>query len=108
VNFDGLGGVMVARSSTDAADMLWQKAQGIPVRTIIGRAIGAGNGKPTNNIPARIVQLRTPSGAVVRESAVPEEEAADLAAAWGPRAVIMTVHDALARRAMLHYRHTLQ
>lgn len=108
VNFDGLGGVMVANSEATAQDLLAQKARGIPVRTIIGRAIGAGDGKPLNNTPARIVQLRTPNGAVVRESAVPAEEAAALAESWGERAVILTVDETLTRRALLHYRHTLQ
>lgn len=108
INFDGLGGVLVARSKEDADEFRQQKRAGIPVRAIIGMAIGAGTGKPNNNIDARIVQLRTSYGAVIRETAVPAHEAASTALAWGPRAVILTVDETLARRQLLHNLHTLQ
>lgn len=99
---------MVARSKEDADEMRRQRAAGVPIRTVIGQAIGAGNGKPPNNIPTSIVQLRTASGAVVRESAVPTPDAPGVALAWGPRAVILSVQETLSRRQMLHDHFTLQ
>lgn len=107
-NFDGLGGVLVARSKEDAEEFRQQKIAGVPVRAIIGMAIGAGTGKPDNNTPARIVQLRSRYGAVIRETAVPAHEAAQVAYAWGPRAVILSIDETLARRQTLHNLHTLQ
>lgn len=105
-NFDDLGGVLVTKTRKVAQECLEKKRRGIPIRSIIGSVIGAGDGKPYG--PALIVQMRTETGAVVRESAVPAHTAQTVAASWGPGAVVLSIEETLARRTILHNHHSLQ
>lgn len=91
---------MVARSKEDAEAMLRDRSDGVPIRTIIGRAVLAGEGKPPPFGPVRVVQLRNTEGAVYRESVVLAQDAVRVAESWGPNAVILSISDVLERRRL--------
>lgn len=103
-DFDGRGGLMIARNREVAETLLDMRDEGLPIQTIIGAATGAGVGKPAGAEIA--VQLRDDRGNVVRESLVADQaEAEALAARWTEEgrgeAVILPAQEAIARREQM-------
>ena len=97
-NFDGKGGLLIAKTRQDADDFIAMKVEDQrPMQEILGAATGAGVGKPmAGNI---VVQLRNAKGNVVRETLVADEaEAFALSEQWGPNAVVLTADAAINRR----------
>ncbi len=81
-NFDGKGGVMIAKNRQAAEAMLAAIGKGTPMQEVLGIATGAGVGKPLGGANV-VVQQRDEKGGVIRESLVENEEQADaLAQAW--------------------------
>lgn len=81
-DFDGKGGVLLARDRQVAESLLQLRDQGGDMQEILGLATGAGAGKPAAGV---VVQRRDEAGNVVQESAVPEAEADALVTQWEKR-----------------------
>lgn len=80
-NFDGKGGLMIAKNRRAAEEMIAALGRGHPLQEVIGIATGAGTGKPLgSNV---VVQQRDEKGNVIRESIANDDEHAQaLADAW--------------------------
>jgi len=99
-DFDGNGGVLVAKDKETAAQALSARNAGVPLQSIIGAVTGAGNGKPVG--ASDVVQQVMPDGAVARESLAAPGQVPAVAgdfAAPGRDVRILPVMDAIARRS---------
>jgi hypothetical protein len=100
-NFDGKGGVLIAKDRAAANDLVAMRDQGVDMQEILGLATGAGSGKPAGADIA--VQQRDEQGNVVRESLVATPEEADALAAQfdepGRAGVVLSAGMAIKRRA---------
>ena len=96
-NFDGKGGLLIAKDRQTADTLLDMKREGWPMQTILGIATQAGIGKPTAG--QYVVQVRNDKGDVTRETLVETEpEAQALADRLGENAVVMRADAAIRRR----------
>jgi hypothetical protein len=103
-NFDGKGGVLIAKNRKVAEEVLRFRDSGAAdMQEILGFVTGSGQGKPSGaNI---VVQQRDEEGNVVRESAVASPEEADTLASQfdqpelGRTGAVVSVSMALKRRA---------
>lgn len=101
-NFDGKGGVLIAKDRRAAEELLAMREQGTgDMQEILGLATGAGGGKPLGADIA--VQQRDEQGNVVRESLVATPEEADTLASEfdqpGREGVVLSAGMAIKRRA---------
>lgn len=98
-NFDGKGGMLIARDEEVAQGALEMIELGMPMETVLGQLTRAGAGKPMGDT---VVQVRDDAGRVVRETLVAsEDEAFALAEQLGDSAVVLTSAQALKRRETL-------
>jgi hypothetical protein len=100
-NFDGKGGVLIAKNRQAAEELLGLRDQGAAnMQEVLGFATGAGGGKPLGDIA---VQQRDEQGNVVRESLVATPEEADALATQfdepGREGVVLSAGMAIKRRA---------
>ncbi|KKM71116.1 hypothetical protein LCGC14_1433900, partial [marine sediment metagenome] len=99
VNFDDIGGLLIAKNAEVAAGAQDMKDIGMPMQAILGQLTRAGDGKPTTGT---VVQIRNEAGAVVRETVIEDEdEAFAMAERIGDQAVVLTAAQALKRRKQL-------
>ena len=101
-DFDGKGGILVARDLKTARVAKAERDAGRPVQEIVGHLIGSGNGKPAD--ATHVVQQIDAEGNVTRERAVRENEARKVYQAFsqpGRTVRIVTPAEAIARRAEL-------
>lgn len=100
-NFDGKGGMLIAKDRQTADELLAMRDQGIEMQEILGLATGAGSVPPVG--ADIVVQQRDEQGNVVRESLVATPEEADALAAQfdepGREGVILSADMATKRRA---------
>lgn len=100
-DFDGKGGVLIAKNRATAEELLAMREEGIELQAILGYATGAGSGKPAGANIA--VQQRDEQGNVVRESLVATPEEADVLASEfdqpGREGVVLSAGMAIKRRA---------
>lgn len=103
LNFDGLGGIMIAKDFDVGQELIALRDSWDDIQAVIGHAVGSGHGKP--EIGKWVVQQRRLDGGVCRESVVADDnEARKLFHKWrtGSRqAHCLTIDQALARRAEL-------
>lgn len=98
-NFDGKGGMLVARNQEVAEGALEMLELGVPMQEVLGQLTRAGAGKPMGDT---VVQVRDEAGRVLRETLVAsEDEAFTLAESIGDSAVVLTSAQALKRRETL-------
>ncbi len=98
-DFDGQGGVLVARDEKIAAAARKRRDAGESLQAVIGELTGAGVGKPAGG--TAVVQQLTPEGGVARESVVTPETRATTEQAFAvPGREVRTVApgEALQRR----------
>lgn len=98
-DFDGQGGVLVAKDKATAATAVNERDDGVEMQEIIGRLTGAGRGKPADG--TAVVQQVTPEGAVVRESLVRDGEVEQTVAEFsqgGKEVRVVAPDEALKRR----------
>lgn len=67
-NFDGKGGVLIARDQEVAEQAVADRDAGVQIQSIVGKLTGAGEGKPTD--ATVVVQQRDQNGNVTRERGV--------------------------------------
>lgn len=100
-NFDGEGGMLVARDRVTANTLTRMRDGGADMQAVLGRATGAGTGKPPPAAGQLAVQRLNAQGNVLQESLVgSQEEAEQLAAGW-PNSRILPPEEAIARREEL-------
>ncbi len=98
-NFDGKGGMLIARDEEVAQGALEMLEIGMPMDHVLGQLTRAGAGKPMGDT---VVQVRDDAGRVLRETLVAsEDEAFALAESIGDSAVVLTSAQALKRRETL-------
>lgn len=102
-NFDGKGGLLIARDQAAADQLTQMRDSGADMQVVLGTATGAGTGKPTAGVA---VQRRTPEGAVVQETVATAAEAPVRAAEMQQQSpqdttVTLPVEEAIARREEL-------
>ncbi|CAH1677777.1 phage tail tip lysozyme [Chelatococcus sp.] len=98
-NFDGNGGVLVAKDPQTAEQAVAARNSGVPMQAILGALTGAGTGKPDD--PVAAVQQTLPDGAVTRERLVGPTEAPGAASEFsspGRDVRVLPLLEALARR----------
>lgn len=98
-NFDGKGGVVIARTNKIAKEVLKAREAGVPMQAILGKITGAGEGKPADG--KFVVQQLNKDGAVVRESLVNEQQLGETEKAFqrdGHTVKTVSVEDAVKRR----------
>lgn len=98
-NFDGKGGVLIARTKKIAQTAITNRDNGVPMQKILGEATGAGSGKPVDG--TAVVQQVTKDGAVVRESLVTPETQAQTEKDFerpGHTVQVVTPEEAIKRR----------
>ncbi len=107
VDFDGQGGLLIAKDEGVARDATELRDQGFPMEFILGTLTRAGIAKPSVEGEA-VVQLRDRDGNVIRETAVETEAEADaLAEQWeetakeGEDVVVRTPQAVIMRRERL-------
>ncbi len=98
-NFDGKGGMLIARDEEVAQGALEMLELGMSMQHVLGQLTRAGAGKPMGDT---VVQVRDDAGRVLRETLVAsEDEAFALAEQLGDSAVVLTSAQALKRREKL-------
>jgi hypothetical protein len=98
-DFDGRGGILIARDERVQQMATQAKAKGVPLQRIIGVVTQAGQGKPTNG--DTVIQQRDEAGNVTRETLTTSGEAQGVMqefAAPGRQVVQMTPDEALIDR----------
>ena len=100
-NFDGSGGILIARDKNVARQALGDREKGDNIQTIIGRLVGSGEGKPADG--AKVVQ-QLDKNSVVRERIVRNGELANVRKEFGAHGRTVKVlgpAEVLARRSRL-------
>jgi hypothetical protein len=98
-DFDGRGGILIARDERVQQMATQAKANGVPLQRIIGAVTQAGQGKPTDG--DTVIQQRDEAGNVTRETLTTSGEAQGVMqefAAPGRQVVQMTPDEALIDR----------
>lgn len=105
-NFDGKGGLLIAKDRQTAEDLMEMRDEGRDMQEILGFATRAGVGKPAAG--QFVVQVRNRNDAVVRETLEATSEGADALAAElkaaspeGYSVIVRPVATALRRRAKM-------
>lgn len=106
-NFDGEGGLLIAKNDEVAQSVQELRDEGFPMQYILGQVTRAGIGKPAEG--QAVVQLRNDAGNVIRETVTAtEDEAYALADEWdyeykrsGYSTTVMTPAASLIRRQRL-------
>jgi hypothetical protein len=95
-NFDGAGGIMVARDAATAKELTQLKNSGAGLEEVLGLATGAGPGKPYG--ATKVVQKLGRNGGVIRERLAADAEVAAVLKEFGDNARVVDLAWALRRR----------
>lgn len=102
-DFDGKGGVLIARDEATAQKYKDLRDAGVPMQSVLGEATGAGKGKPADP-NAAVVQVTDSEGNIKQETAVPPKSVDQTVAdfekqkAAGDNVQVTTPDGAVARR----------